>query len=652
MHDVEDYTVLEKQLDFMRAHVTSPKGNKFSSKNRETFIYWYLGSLNGWKIGKNVKEFDEKYADTPVCSGCAERLGELTFDFTLKYTCPESHCVGLRAWNIWFIFLHADRRTGKTFTTGSHIIERLCQGRNYRARYIASGHDHTKELSAENIEGIVTRNEEHGDGRMAQAIEILKGKALTNKFRNNKLTLVSSSGAANLGAGLSEIFVDEAKVVPFDTVNKLLPSIQEMHGWKCVACGWEHAGHMKAPTQCPTCGKGNIGLPVAEWTLLPWNARAVFMSNAGTISGDAMYDWFDTMVDDLLIYPHPNIEVGRFNDNTINPDVNPEVKAIAVDLISRVPGLEGHKNEWENEAKSIGQPFVETWNHIYFKGTRENIGKSYEQLIVFVDMARTVDLVSVTAMRDATPKNHALTWEFLENVYTEWWDPQDAHNGISLYSAEEKKRVVNEDLLFAKLHDIFSQWPNITLGWVDTRFSRLGEKILERLQKVGAPYSKRFFAYEGRGDERSAAYTICESKINNQRILMQFSQRLDSEFKKAVWVMEGNKMSVRERGRSHNEKSRRKNHLDLLEGMATVCLMSHELRDSGGVADNIRKSRAGVMGNNTLGRNVPKQIRNREVDRHIVEPENDKTFHMTSPSKRERLGTRRENITRQRLQDF
>lgn len=653
MYKPENLAVLERQLDFMREHVTSPKGVKFSTEGREEFIFWYLSALNGWKIGKNSEKAGNEYLDEPICGDCSEKLGEVTFNFALNYRCPNQPCVGLKAHKIYTVFLHADRRVGKTFTTGAHIIERMCRGRNYRARYIASGHDHTKELSEENIEGIINRDAEAGEGRLRDAIsQIIKGKSLFNPHRNNKLTLVSSSGAANLGSGLSEIFVDEAKVVSFDLVNKLLPSIQEMHGWKCVACGWEHTGAIATPTRCPNCGKSNEGLPVDQWTLMPWNARAVFMSNAGTVSGDAQYDWFDQMVDDLLERPHPNVEVGRFDDNSINPDVDLGIKAMAKDLISRVPGLEGHVNEWDNEAKSIGQPFVDSWSHIFKPRAIQNIGQSYEPVIAFIDMARTVDLVSVHAFRDDTPDAYGLSWEYLDNVYLEYWDPQDPKSGITIFSPHENKRVVDEDLLFARLHDILIQWPNVKLVWIDTRFSKLGEKILKRLRETGAPYSKMCFAYEGRADERSAAYTTFESKINTSRIKLLWSQRADLEFKKAVWVQTGSKMSVRERGRSHNENQRRKNHLDILEGAATCCLMGFELRKSGGTAAAIKQSRDGVHGNNNLGRSVPKQrYRQQSVDRHI-QPAGERgqaTFHSMPPSRR---GPERRNVTRERLSDF
>ncbi len=599
----QDFSIIDRQTRFMAEHFTSPKGNPYSTKGREEFVNWYLSSLNGWKIGKNVPVYNpETYLDAPICESCAENLGEITFDFSFEYQCPETPCVGLRAFNIWLIFLHADRRVGKTFNTGAYIVERLLRGRNYRARYIASGEKHTAELSQENIEGIVTRNAELGDGRVARQLEILKGKALTNRARNNKLTLVSSSGPANLGAGLSNVFIDEAKVVNFDVVNKLLPSIQEMHGWKCLICGWEYTGLLKPiPEQCPECGKSNHGLELHARTLVPWNARAVFMSNAGTVSGDALFDWFDLMVGDLMERPSPHVVVGKFDDNSqMNPDVHSEVKTIAMDLIGRVPGLESASNEWLNDAKMLGTPFVEEWAHCYDTTLNNVEGLTYEPLIAFLDTARTTDLVSITAVRDVTPENDPRAWNAIEDAYVEWWDPQDPKSDITVFSHPEGKRVVDEDRMFAKMVDILVKWPNIQMLWVDTRFSRQSERLIQRLRNMDAPFSSVIFPYEGLGDDRDSAYSILENKIAHNRYRMQYMQRLDAEFKKAVWAQAGKRMTVRERGRSNNEAQRRKNHLDLLEGKATVCLMAFQLSVNAGHVDSIVKTRTGAMGRNML----------------------------------------------------
>lgn len=665
------HRIIQRQLDFLSRNVTTPKGTPFSVKGREEFIFWYFNVLNGWQIGKNVEiqpkrdstgkiETDsllDEYLDAHVCDSCADKLGELTMDFSYKYDCPEPGCVGLKAHNIWMVLLHADRRVGKTFTTCAFAVERLCKGKNWRGKYIASGEKHTQELSEENLEGIVKRNASDGDGRIDKALTVLKGRSLANEHRNNKLTLSSTSGAANLGAGLALVIVDEAKAVSFNVFNKLLPSLQEMHGWNCTACGWQYTGRMDPePERCPSCGKSNHGVAIEDRTLVPWNARAVVCSNAGTIEGDPVSDWFDHAVDSFLKHPNPNVVVGRFDDNAAtNPDVNPQVKYLALDLINRIPGLEEHTNEWTNEAQSVGKPFAPEHEHIYIDHPAEswpNVEKPiYDPVIAFVDVARTTDLVSITVWKDAS---RSTAWDAVETVYCEYWDPQNPDNGISTWKPGENKGkgqyAVEWRLLGPVLDRILRRFPNIQLCWVDTRMLTLAQQTLEYLRAQGAPYSGVTLAYEGKEEERAAAYVALDTLVTTDRIRTFRIKRLELEWQKAVWVPAGRFMTVRERGKSNNAKQRRKNHLDILEGHATLALMAFELRENAGNAANIVQSGRGIMGNNQLGKGVPKVAAMHDGVDTEPAPAN-AAIEMLPPSVREKVGGKPSSRHRRNARD-
>lgn len=568
----------------MRKYIVSPKGGKWTDQGREMWIDTFLRALEGfqvWPVDENK-----------ICPDCLEKVFEVAdtsdaMDITLDHL---PTCAGLKCEPILFIVFWADRRTGKTFNSGAFINTKVFQDKNERIMYMATAEEQTKRLIRENFTDSITKNPDLD--RYAQ----IRDGFVRVPHNHSEYVFPSTSDSAGTGAGLTYLFIDEARDFPGHVFASVVPSTQEQHGVSCTDCSYKIHGHDGVnPDQDDWRGR-KCRKPGCKGKLRKWFGRCVVMSAQGRIKDEPLKDWFYNLIKVLEDTPDPNWFLIKLVDNTIaNPDVDPTAKGAALRVLGKVEGMKELMDiEFGGQFKREGDKFLSPLDiDQVVKPWMVNEDESLADCVAFLDTSLTTHLTSLIILCDETekiePTENAFTYVYPAHIMV--WDPKEPdEDGIT---------GIDEHTVIPYLVDLLPRFPRLRGLWVDTRNMKWARRLVRMCNKGSLPikgsegrikisgWGHKVHNFDGWERERNAGWAEVETKIVRRLIRLPPHERMIRELKNAIYVWRSGKVQVR-------EQNKHKLHLDVAENLATCLYFAHveAMRPRIGVARANRRAHA------------------------------------------------------------
>lgn len=554
---------LELRKKFMRKYVVTPKGGKWTDVGRD-WLDTFLRALEGFQVWPR----DEN----KICADCLEKVCEVA-DTEDAYEGTTDHlpeCAGLKCEPILFIVFWADRRTGKSFNTGAFINAKVFQDKNERIMYMATGEDQTKRLIRENFTDTIKKQPD------LEKFTLIRDNYVRVPHNFSEYVFPSTSESAATGAGLTYLFIDEARDFPGHVFAAVVPSTQEQHGVACTECSYKIAGHDGVnPDQANFLGQ-TCKKPGCCGSLRKWFGRCVVMSAQGRIKDEPLKDWFFNLIQVLEEEPDPNWFLIKLVDNRIaNPDIDPTAKSAAVRVLGKVEGMKELMDvEFGGQFKREGENFLSPMDvDAVVKGWMENEDESLADCLGFLDTSRTTHLTSLILLADETekhdPHGQPFTYCYPAHIYV--WDPKEPD--------EYGVRGIDEHTVIPYFVRLLPAWPRLRGLWVDTRNMKWAQRFVAMCKKgylpkkdsdarIKIPWGYKVHGFDGWAQERNAGWAELETKVIKKLIRIPPHERLIRELKNAIVKWHAGMIQVRER-------NKHKLHLDVAENLATCMYFAH-----------------------------------------------------------------------------
>jgi hypothetical protein len=571
---------LAARLKFAEKHIKTKEGNPFSVKNRPWVVDEYWRPLDGFKLWPVNKE--------ALCDACKDIAGTIVEAHTVPVV--EGHregCQGLFAAPLIVVILCLKRRSGKTFNTAGYSLSTVCQEKNEFITYMAASEDQTAQLFRENYEEVIAQ-----DKSLSKACHVV-GATISVKATHSFFECVPTSVRSVTGRGRTKVIIDEARDVPAETAMKLIPSVFDHAGVKCMR------GHVRVDDASSIEQRKGELCSVCGDPLVPWYGRVLIISSAGLVDGGE-YDWFAELVEELQANPHPNYHVYMSTE-----DVNPSVSATTMGAVGDVFGkLETTGQymgvELSNVSRRKGEEFTskDEIKRCIDKRLTNQEG-SMRPSVAFLDTSLTNDKTSLVIVADdlevrqafnerrqalltsdppsAPPE--AMPWSRLMTERIDFWDPKLMPGGI-----------IDERIIQAHLDLYMPLFPGLTGLWVDTRIMPWAMRTV-KFCRANRPWGKKVHDFNGGPDERNAGWTVMAEHLKAATLRLIDHPELRAEL---LAVKPVKKLNNQTEIRDRNRKVR---HADIAEGLAECCrrafLLMTEKRTS--LADVQRKSSAQVL---------------------------------------------------------
>ena len=543
---------------FCELHLTTPDGGPFDLKGREwqkTQLWDVLDGYKLWPVDRGH-----------LCKACARRVGTFT---PSVHDADESRspdhakaaggCLGLHSHIVWLVCLQLKRQQGKTTAFAGYAVSSMFrQGRESYA-YVAGSEDQSEHLVSKNF-----------TKPMSPAIvDRLKiGRTgFSNLEAYSDFQLFPTSLAGATGGTRTVVGVDEARDVPDEVFAAFVPQVYARNGWRCphghsrsvgdLALLEDREGTAVDPDQerysqtCNVCGARPE----------PFTGKVVAMSSAQELDGSTR-DWFHNLCDKLEADPQPDAHVFRTTQN-INPKVQAKIVSRTEALLGSVDGLKDSIDiEAGGVSKRKGDPFVTDAQVIAVEDKRlTNRDSGSRPAVAFLDTSETTELTSLVLFEDDHREDER-PWHRIVEVRIDIWDP--ARMG----------GMIDESAVELHLYDIVPRFGLVSLC-IDDRLRPWARALLLRLRKEapfrgivrGCNTGKQKW---GRLERRLGWEKLDERIIGRtMRLIPNKRQREELKGARRLYDVDGG-MDVR-------EPRRRVRHLDVAEGVASCCLMIHEL---------------------------------------------------------------------------
>lgn len=459
----------------------------------------------------------------------------------------------------------APRQSGKTVATAGYVLPTIFQGIRESIAYVTGSQDQSEDLFRDNFRAPIDNNP-----RLKRRCNIV-GPRITVPKTGSSFDFGATSIAGTTGGTRTAVIIDEARAVGADIALALMPQIFARNGWECPT---KAKGHTKTngdledpnhPTECETCGE----------RLEPWVGKILAMSSAGELSG-GQRDWFHEACEEAEQTPHPRIHVYRAT-GVINPKISTAVVNTLSDFFGK---LESTRDATEIEMHGIsrrkGEQFISSSElAMVVDKTLGNQMSGHRPCVGFLDTSLNTELSSLVIVADDSDPSED-PWHRLVVEQIEVWDPKTLPQGI-----------IDPDMIEAHLDACIPNFPMLALA-VDDRNMPWAVKKL-KIWRKSKPWRHIVHGVTGHWGraERRAGWNSLNERILSRRWRMPDHKRAQRELRTArKFRAQDNSFDVR-------EPSRRTNHLDVAEGMASCCYMVMVQASKGG---GVRLSQTGQRG--------------------------------------------------------
>jgi len=548
---------------FCERHLTTPDGDRFSLKSREWQQTHFWSALDGYKLWPIDRD--------RLCRQCTARAGTIVESVhAADESRAEEHaetnggCRGLHSHMIWLVLLQLKRRQGKTTGFAGYAISSMFRQTRESYAWIAGSEDQAEELFIKNFAGML-------DDTVKEHLDVGR-TGFSNPAAVSDFKLFPCSMAGATGGGKSVVGIDEARAVPWKIVAALIPQTHDRNGWRCPSGVLGHAwstgdlellegaeGTAVDPRQeryhqtCNVCGRP------AE----PWCGRVVAMSSAQELDGtDA--DWFHNICDSAEADPQPDVHVFRTTQN-LNPKVKTQIVSRTQTFFSKVDGLGDHIGiETGGVSRKKGEPFL---TDAQIKAVEDRAIESRDSgirpAVGFLDTSETSELTSLVIFEDDACDDER-PWHRIIEAHIKIWDPKKMGGVIDEFEVEAYLRDIVPDfgLISLRIDDRLRPWARSLIKRLKTSKDVPWKAIVRGCNEKGDRWhgSERRLAWE-KFDERALGHTI--------RLIPNKRQREELQNARRFYDPEG-AVDVR-------EPNRKVKHLDVAEGVASCCLMVHEI---------------------------------------------------------------------------
>jgi hypothetical protein len=550
------------RVAFCERHLTMPDGGPFEIAGREWQRDQFWAPLDGFRLWPVDK--------AALCSGCSGRAGQIIAsvyeaDETRAAVHREAQrCAGLHAHVIWLVLLQLKRQQGKTSAVAGYAVSGLLRHARESIAYVSGSEDQSASLFDKNFGRPAKR-----DPALDAAIKVLTTK-MEARATGSEFAIYPTSLAGATGGTRTLVIVDEARDVPGSIFTALVPTIYARNGWRCPSGLPGHAWssgdlqiieHREGTAVDPAQERYGQRCTVCSSPLEPWMGRVAAMSSAQELDGSDA-DWFHEACETLEAEPQPDAHVFR-STRVLNPKVSAQLVSRTEQVLSKVRGLsDSIAIEAGGVSRRKGEPFLTdaqikavmpTGLVSRDSGSRPAVG--------FLDTSETTELTSLVILEDDSRDGEA-PWHRLVQAHLKVWDPKD-YGGL-IPEAEVEAYVLavvpRFGLLELRIDDRLRPWA----------------KALRRRLKTTAPFKRIVRGCDEKGDkwataERSLGWEKFEERVAGETILLIDDPRTKAELKAA------RKLPTPDRRLEVREQSRRQRHLDIAEGVASCCLMAHEL---------------------------------------------------------------------------
>ena len=547
---------------FCLDYLTVADGSPFSLVGREWQKRHLWDPLDGYKLWPVDRDL--------LCPACAARSGEIVptiyaADATRATEHAAAGCKGLYAHIVWLVLLQLKRQQGKTTAVAGYAIPQILCHTHEAVAYLAGSEDQAESLFKKNFAGSVTRSAD------LAARFTLRRTALVSKETGSTLEVFPCSLAGTTGGALTLVVVDEARDVPHDIFAAYVPQIYARNGWRCPTGGDGHSWSIgdlglfeDREGAAVDPGQPQYGAPctVCGARLEPWAGRAVAMSSAQELDGGAA-DWFHDLCVEIERAPAPDAHCFRTAE-VINPKVARQIVSRSESLLGRVQGLgEAMAIEAGGVSRRKGDPFLTEPQLAAVEDRRlKNAEGGARPAVAFLDTSETQELTSLVICEDdSAPEERP--WHRLVEVRIDVWEP-----------AKLAGHVINEKEIEDHLYLIVPQFALVALR-IDDRLRPWAKALVTRLKRE-APFRGIVRGCSTGADswqrhDRRVAWEKLDERILGRTIRLIYHTRQRAELRGA------RRFNADDGGVDIREARRRVRHLDIAEGLASCCLMVHEL---------------------------------------------------------------------------
>jgi hypothetical protein len=523
---------LERRVEFAAKHIRNKEGEPWSAAGRDWVCDEFWGPAFGWKT----------WIEDPsrICDECVPFANEVVPWVAKHPSQKEDHratgCMGLRLEPIIFTVLNLPRREGKTFNTGALNIATLCLEPNTSITYVASSEDQTAQLFEENYAMPIRQSP-----ALRKTLRVV-GNKVYNDRNKSFFEFVPTSHSSITGRGRTMVQIDEARDIDARVAMALIPSILDQHGLECPKGCVKHRQVDPKLRRCSVCRSN----------LRPWFARAVIMSSSGLMDGGDR-DWFPQLVEQLESQPAKNYHLFRLDKST-NPSVSAKTKDAVEDVFGKLDATRTLVDiEMNNQARRKGEDFVSI-SDVHAVVDQQLLQMEGHDLrcVGFLDTSLTQDVTSLVIAADDPVSSYP--WEHLLVTRIDAWNPKKMQGG-----------VIDREAIQAHLDRVVPMHPGLIDLWVDVRGMPWAIDLVKFNNQQRRGWGRKVKSFHGQTKERDLGWVHFEERILNKRIRMPPNKTLIEELKglRRIHRLDGTD-EIRDR-------SRKKRHADIAEGIASSC---------------------------------------------------------------------------------
>lgn len=487
-----------------------------------------------------------------LCKACRKKANTLTNWTPRKVRALKKHrsrgCGGLKLVPIMVVMHRLQRGAGKS-TNFSAVIAALMAGiEGYEVGFVASAGKQTAQIVEENFKTPILSSK-----RLAKRFRFKGDKVIFPRpaGRSSFMEFVESSHRSAPGRRRDLVYFDEARTIHGRTFFAFVMSIK---GKSRFECPHGHPSiHFKdrehdAP-KCPICGED-------MWPRIP---KILISSSAGLLEGDD-YEWFEEVVERELESPHPHVHVYD-NAKADNPAIADVEMEVLTTVFGNVKSLATYADiELYNRARRKGEDFVSVLQiDAIMARSLDWLGGSLAPGYGFLDTSTTKELTSLVLVLDDIDLGAPL-WQNIRLARADFWEPKKMKNGH-----------IDPGVIQAHLDAVMPMFPNLKRLDVDVRGGLVWALDLVEFCRANRPsWGNRVHGYTAKGKEererRVHSWILFEHRIVAGTYRQPHHDVMVDELKgvRRVPLPDGKGYEVRDR-------SRKKQHADLIEGVATCC---------------------------------------------------------------------------------
>ncbi len=538
---MSEATLVERRRKFCETFISSKEGRPYSLEGRSWVITEFWSPADGWKLWPNGKD---------LCNECRNLVGEIVewtpqLHFSLREHQAKTQCAGLKLEPIMLILLNLPRRAGKTFNTAAYCLSTAFLLKNKSILWLASAQKQTKRIFDENLIWPV-----ENQPKLKESAELYLDKIVIPRSKS-KIEIVDTSHKSITGTGRTHIIIDEARDVDPRTASALIPSTRDQNGMECPR------GHCQKPLNMDLVGHAKC---VCGEYLVPWYGRLIIISSSGLLDGNEN-DWFQELVDSAEENPHPNVHLYRTQE-VQNPSVTEKQSKFIEDVFGSLESLGSYiEVETSNVARRKGEDFV---SNASIKSCKDDhLGQSegaIEKCVGFLDTSLVGDTTSLTIVAEDKVKSHR-PWEFVSLIRIDEWEPKKLKGG-----------VIDPTVIQEHLDHYVPLFPGLVEILVDVRAMTWAKDLVLYNNRERRHWGMKIKPFNGGKEERNVGWNQLEYRILHNKISLPNHKRLFEELRavRKVYGLDGS-YEIRDR-------SRKKRHADVAEGVASCCFRIYQLQ--------------------------------------------------------------------------